>query len=420
MFIDIVKVELKAGSGGDGCISFRREKFEPSGGPYGGDGGNGGSIIIISDSNLTSLLDYKFKKHYKAENGQNGMTKRQYGRNGKDLILKVPVGTLIKDYETDKVIHDFKKSNEEFVICKGGRGGRGNAKFATSTRQAPRFAEPGKKGEIKTINLELKMIADVGLIGKPNVGKSSILSKISNANPKIGNYNFTTLSPNLGIVKIDSEHSYVVADIPGLIEGAAKGTGLGYSFLKHIERTKILVHVLDGSGLTGDPIENYYSIWKELEEYNVNLKDKNEIIVINKIDILSSKEYIKKIKEEFKNKKIIEISALKNDGIKEFIYQIWNEIKDLRDIYETYDDEYEEVVEKKSKGYNISLKDDVFFLDGDFIEDLCYRTNFDDEFSIKHFQSVLEKKGIINELKKMGIKEGQTVIVDKNEFEFIE
>lgn len=264
------------------------------------------------------------------------------------------------------------------------------------------------------------MIADVGLIGKPNVGKSSILSKISNANPKIGNYNFTTLSPNLGIVKIDSEHSYVVADIPGLIEGAAKGTGLGYSFLKYIERTKILVHVLDGSGLTGDPIENYYSIWKELEEYNVNLKDKNEIIVINKIDILSSKEYIKKIKEEFKDKKIIEISALKNNGIKEFIYQIWNEIKDLRDIYETYDDEYEEVVEKKSKGYNISLKDDVFFLDGDFIEDLCYRTNFDDEFSIKHFQSVLEKKGIINELKKMGIKEGQTVIVDKNEFEFIE
>ena len=292
--------------------------------------------------------------------------------------------------------------------------------LADESRQAPRFAEPGKKGEIKTINLELKMIADVGLIGKPNVGKSSILSKISNANPKIGNYNFTTLSPNLGIVKIDSEHSYVVADIPGLIEGAAKGTGLGYSFLKHIERTKILVHVLDGSGLTGDPIENYYSIWKELEEYNVSLKDKNEIIVINKIDILSSKEYIKKIKEKFKDKKIIEISALKNNGIKEFIYQIWNEIKDLRNIYETYDDEYEEVVEKKSKGYNISLKDDVFFLDGDFIEDLCYRTNFDDEFSIKHFQSVLEKKGIINELKKMGIKEGQTVIVDKNEFEFIE
>ena len=274
MFIDIAKIELKAGKGGDGCVSFRREKYEPDGGPYGGDGGDGGSVIFISDEGVRTLMDFRYKKHYFAQNGENGKTKKQYGKKGEDLIVKVPVGTLIKDFETNRVIHDFKVKDDKFIVAKGGRGGKGNARFATSTRQAPRFAQPGTKGEERTIKLELKLIADVGLVGLPNVGKSSLLSVLSDAKPKIANYHFTTLEPNLGVCRVEENKSFVIADIPGLIEGASEGIGLGFEFLKHVERTRLLVHVLDVSGIEGrDPIEDYNTIYKELELYNENIKN---------------------------------------------------------------------------------------------------------------------------------------------------
>ena len=278
MFIDVAKIELKAGKGGDGSVAFRREKYEPSGGPAGGDGGDGGSIIIVGDKDIKTLMDYSYRSIYKAESGGDGRNKKQFGKKGEDLILKVPVGTLVKDYDTDTVIYDVKHDKEEFVICKGGKGGKGNVHFKSSIRQAPRFAEPGEKGEEKTIKLELKLLADVGLIGLPNVGKSTLLSIMSNARPKIANYHFTTLEPNLGVCKV-GEKSFVLADIPGLIEGASEGLGLGHDFLKHIERTKILVHVLDISGSEGrNPIEDFELINSELSSYNIKLNDKKMVM----------------------------------------------------------------------------------------------------------------------------------------------
>ena len=342
MFIDIAKIELKAGKGGDGCVSFRREKYEPDGGPYGGDGGDGGSVIFISDEGVRTLMDFRYKKHYFAQNGENGKTKKQYGKKGEDLIVKVPVGTLIKDFETNRVIHDFKVKDDEFIVAKGGRGGKGNARFATSTRQAPRFAQPGTKGEERTIKLELKLIADVGLVGLPNVGKSSLLSVLSDAKPKIANYHFTTLEPNLGVCRVEENKSFVIADIPGLIEGASEGIGLGFEFLKHVERTRLLVHVLDVSGIEGrDPIEDYNTIYKELELYNENIKNKKEIIVANKIDLLTSDENLKRVKEYFKDRTVLEISAVTQMGVKELKYKIFDELSKIEIDYETFDEDYE-------------------------------------------------------------------------------
>ena len=340
MFIDIAKIELKAGKGGDGCVSFRREKYEPDGGPYGGDGGDGGSVIFISDEGVRTLMDFRYKKHYFAQNGENGKTKKQYGKKGEDLIVKVPVGTLIKDFETNRVIHDFKIKDDKFIVAKGGRGGKGNARFATSTRQAPRFAQPGTKGEERTIKLELKLIADVGLVGLPNVGKSSLLSVLSDAKPKIANYHFTTLEPNLGVCRVEENKSFVIADIPGLIEGASEGIGLGFEFLKHVERTRLLVHVLDVSGIEGrDPIEDYNTIYNELKLYNENIKNKKEIIVANKIDLLTSDDNLKRVKEYFKDRTVLEISAVTQKGVKELKYKIFEELSKIEIDYETMEEE---------------------------------------------------------------------------------
>lgn len=346
MFIDIAKIELKAGKGGDGCVSFRREKYEPDGGPYGGDGGDGGSVIFISDEGVRTLMDFRYKKHYFAQNGENGKTKKQYGKKGEDLIVKVPVGTLIKDFETNRVIHDFKVKDDKFIVAKGGRGGKGNARFATSTRQAPRFAQPGTKGEERTIKLELKLIADVGLVGLPNVGKSSLLSVLSDAKPKIANYHFTTLEPNLGVCRVEENKSFVIADIPGLIEGASEGIGLGFEFLKHVERTRLLVHVLDVSGIEGrDPIEDYNTIYNELKLYNENIKNKKEIIVANKIDLLTSDDNLKRVKEYFKDRTVLEISAVTQKGVKELKYKIFEELSKIEIDYETFDEDYESFIE---------------------------------------------------------------------------
>lgn len=421
MFIDIAKIELKAGKGGDGCVSFRREKYEPDGGPYGGDGGDGGSVIFISDEGVRTLMDFRYKKHYFAQNGENGKTKKQYGKKGEDLIVKVPVGTLIKDFETNRVIHDFKVKDDKFIVAKGGRGGKGNARFATSTRQAPRFAQPGTKGEERTIKLELKLIADVGLVGLPNVGKSSLLSVLSDAKPKIANYHFTTLEPNLGVCRVEENKSFVIADIPGLIEGASEGIGLGFEFLKHVERTRLLVHVLDVSGIEGrDPIEDYNTIYNELKLYNENIKNKKEIIVANKIDLLTSDDNLKRVKEYFKDRTVLEISAVTQKGVKELKYKIFEELSKIEIDYETFDEDYEYIEEVEKEAYEIYSEDGTFYVEGALIDYLVYITNFEDYDSLKYFQKVLTDKGVIEELKQKGVKEGQSIVIGEMEFEFFE
>ncbi|NLY78027.1 MAG: GTPase ObgE [Tissierellia bacterium] len=422
MFIDIAKISLKAGKGGDGAVAFRREKYEPSGGPFGGDGGDGGNIIIQGDESIRTLMDFRYKRHYKAENGENGKTKKQYGKKGQDLILKVPVGTLVKDAETGKVIVDIKEHNQQFIVARGGRGGRGNAKFATPTRQAPRFAEPGRKGEERTIILELKLLADVGLVGFPNVGKSTILSILTDARPKIANYHFTTLNPNLGVVRVEEGKSFVLADIPGLIEGAHKGAGLGLDFLRHIERTRLLVHVLDASGMEGrDPVEDFYKINDELFQYNEKLKEKPQIIVCNKMDLPGAEEWIEKIKEKFEPEgyKIYPISAATKEGIQQLKYAIWNALSEIETEYETFDEVLDITAEPEKEDSIIVKKEDgKYIVEGSFIERLLYSINFNDLDSVRYFQNVMRNKGVVDKLIELGIQENDTVFICGYEFEF--
>lgn len=424
MFIDVAKIFVKGGRGGDGIVAWRREKYEPSGGPYGGDGGRGGSIILRADEGIRTLMDFRYKRSYNGENGENGRTKKQYGKDGANIILKVPVGTLIKDEESQRVIVDLKEKDQEYIIAKGGRGGRGNAKFATATRQAPGFAEAGTKGEERHIVLELKLLADVGLIGFPNVGKSTILSILSAAKPKIANYHFTTLKPNLGVVYVGTEKSFVIADIPGLIEGASEGAGLGHNFLKHIERTRVLVHVLDASGSEGrDPIEDFYTINEELFNYNEKLKDKPQIIVANKTDILESEEGLQRIREEFEPKgiKIFPLSAITNKGIDELKYGIWDLLQNTEIEYSTFDEEYiEEFIDDTNDSIIVRKEDDKYIVEGSFIDKLLYSTYFDDADSLRYFQDTLRRKGVIDELKALGIQEGESVFITEYEFEFFE
>ena len=421
MFIDVAKIELKAGKGGDGSVAFRREKYEPSGGPAGGDGGDGGSIIIVGDKDIKTLMDYSYKSIYKAENGGDGRNKKQFGKKGEDLILKVPVGTLVKDYDTDTVIYDVKHDKEEFVICKGGKGGKGNVHFKSSIRQAPRFAEPGTKGEGKTIKLELKLLADVGLIGLPNVGKSTLLSIMSNARPKIANYHFTTLEPNLGVCKV-GEKSFVLADIPGLIEGASEGLGLGHDFLKHIERTKILVHVLDISGSEGrNPIEDFELINSELSSYNIKLNDKKMLVVLNKTD-LGAEDNIKEFREKYSDKvdEIVEISAATTENVDKLMYLIADTLDSIEDDYSTLDDQYVYFEEEKEPDFKVRRENENYIVEGPLIENLIYRTNFEVYESVNHLQKVLEDKGSIEQLKDVGIQDGDNVIIGDVEFDFYE
>lgn len=427
MFIDSASIFVKAGKGGNGAVSFRREKFEPSGGPYGGDGGDGGSVIIESSESIRTLMDFRYKRRYIAENGEDGKTKKQYGKKGKDLLIKVPAGTLIKDGETKKVIADLKEANQRFIIAKGGKGGKGNAKFATSTRQAPRFAEAGEKGDEKNIILELKLLADVGLVGFPNVGKSTILSILSSAKPKIANYPFTTLEPNLGVVYIGEGESFVMADIPGLIEGAAEGVGLGHDFLRHIERTRLIVHVLDGSASEGrDPLNDFYKINDELFKYNEKLSDKYQIVVLNKMDIPGAMERSLSIENELKKKgfEVFKISSVTKEGIDALKYNIWNRLLKIERDYKTFD----EVLEFSGEEGNKNNKDDIivkkenekYIVEGSFVEKLLYSTNFDDIDSLRYFQNTMRKRGIVDELKRLGIRENESVFICDHEFEFFE
>lgn len=424
MFIDFAKIAIKAGDGGNGKVAWRREKFEPAGGPYGGDGGNGGNIILKADEGIRTLMDFRYKRSYKGESGEDGRDKKQFGKAGQDIVLRVPVGTLVKDQETNGVIVDLKEKDQTFVIAKGGKGGRGNAKFATATRQAPGFAEPGTKGQSRDILLELKLLADVGLIGFPNVGKSTILSTVSAAKPKIANYHFTTLKPNLGVVRIADEKSFVIADIPGLIEGAHEGAGLGHDFLRHIERTKALVHVLDISGSEHrDPLEDFYKINEELIKYNLKLENRPQIIAANKMDIPGAKEELERVKLELEPKgyKIYPVSAATLEGIDDLKYAIWELISNIEEDYETFDDEFVHIETDVDEDSIIVRKENgEYIVEGTFVERLLESIYFDDRDSLRYFQSMIKKKGIVDELKELGIHEGDTVVICGHEFEFFE
>ena len=419
MFVDEVVISVKAGNGGDGCTSFRREKFVPMGGPDGGNGGRGSSIIFKVDKGLHTLLDLKYKKEIKGKKGENGKGSNKFGKNAEDVIIKVPQGTVVKDIETNLIIADLTKENDEVVVAKGGRGGRGNTAFKTHSNTAPNFSENGEPGEEKKLKIELKMLADVGLVGLPSVGKSTLLSKISAAKPKIAAYHFTTLLPNLGMVRTKDNRSYVVADLPGLIEGASEGVGLGDKFLRHIERTRIILHIVDMSGIEGDPYENYLTIRKELTNYSEKLAKKFEIVVANKMDMESSIENLKEFKKKI-DKEVIEISALTNTGIDSLLIKVADKLDEIdkEDLYQ--DDEIESHILYKfeeEKPFTITKEDDVYVIRSDKIEKLFKMTKFTDE-GIRRFSNKLRRYGVDAELQKMGIEEGDIVRILDYEFEY--
>ena len=419
MFVDEVVIGVKAGNGGDGCTSFRREKYVPMGGPDGGNGGRGSSIIFKVDKGLHTLLDLKYQKEIKGKKGDNGKGSNKFGKNAEDVIIKVPMGTVVKDLDTNLIIADLTKENDEVVVAKGGRGGRGNTAFKTHANTAPNFSENGEPGEEKKLKIELKMMADVGLVGLPSVGKSTLLSKISAAKPKIAAYHFTTLLPNLGMVRTKDGRSFVAADLPGLIEGASEGIGLGDKFLRHIERTRIILHVVDMSGIEGDPYENYLTIRKELNNYSEKLSNKFEIIVANKMDMESSVENLKEFKKKI-DKEIIEISALTNKGIDELLIKVADELDKINeeDLYK--EDEVESHILYKfeeEKPFTITKEDDVYVIRSDKIEKLFKMTKFTDE-GIRRFSNKLRRYGVDAELMKMGIKEGDIVRILDYEFEY--
>jgi len=422
MFVDKAKIYIKSGDGGDGAISLRREKYVSAGGPDGGDGGRGGDVYFYAEENVRTLLDFKYQKKYISENGEKGSKKNMRGKNGEDLYIGVPAGTVIKDFETGKVVADIRRGGERCVL-KGGSGGKGNARFKSSTRQTPRFSTPGRRTKGRWVTLELKTIADVGLIGFPNVGKSTLLSVVTGANPKIANYHFTTLSPNLGVYAYD-DTSFVMADIPGLIEGASEGVGLGHEFLRHIERTRLLVHILDGSESEGrDVYKDYHDIRKELKNYSSELYKRPEIVVLNKVDIEKDTESGQKLQKELEKKKIkiFTISAIAKTGLDELMNEIAAQLGELPEpepIYEEGVIEEWELEEEKS--YDIKKENDFYIVSGDLIDEILFKINPDDYSSMQHFQKLLIDFGIIKALRKAGAKDGDTVVLNEIEFDFVE
>ncbi len=421
MFTDKAKIYVKAGNGGHGSMSFHREKYVAAGGPDGGDGGKGGSVIFVTDNNLSTLLDFKYKKKYAAANGADGGAARCNGKSGENLYIKVPVGTVIK--ENGKVIADLNSKESEFIAAKGGNGGWGNCHFATATRQAPKFAKLGLAGEEKELELELKLLADVGLVGFPNVGKSTLLSVVSDAKPKIANYHFTTLVPNLGVVKAGEGESFVVADIPGLIEGASEGLGLGHEFLRHVERTRLLIHVVDVSGIEGrNPIEDFDTINNELKSYNADLENRMQIVAANKTDILTDQKMYDDFKAEIENRgfKVFEISAATKSGVRELIMYAGSMLKDIPvPEIEIEQPETKVYTFEKETPFTVVNDNGVYVVEGDYIKKLLGSCNLEDYESLSYFQNSLRKNGVIKALEARGIKEGDLVRMYDLEFEFI-
>lgn len=422
MFTDYTKIIIKAGDGGNGATTFRREKYVAAGGPDGGDGGNGGNIYFQVDKDKNTLIDFRFNKKFKAKNGENGSGSHCNGKYGEDLYIKVPIGTVVKDAETGKVVADLSKPQQIELVLKGGRGGRGNSHFATSTRQAPRFSEDGEKGEEKELILELKLLADVGLLGFPNVGKSTFLSVVTSAKPKIANYHFTTIIPNLGVVKAKDGSSFVIADIPGIIEGASQGVGLGIQFLRHVERTRLLLHFLDVSGQEGrNPIDDFYAINKELKKYSEKLAKRKQIIVANKIDAMQNEELMKQVEDLAKkeNLEIFKISAVTKEGVNELIDYVSKELKTLpKEELIEIEDKVVYTLEDKKDQWTIKKEDGVFIISGKAVERLMGRVNIEDNESIYYLQKSLRNMGIDSKLREMGVCEGDTVIIAGWELEW--
>lgn len=425
MFLDEVEFTVKGGDGGDGVVSFRREKYIDKGGPDGGDGGDGGNVVLKVDEGLNTLSDYRYQKFREAEKGTNGSGSNMRGRNGNDLILRVPPGTIVYDADTGEFLADLTEKGQEFIVARGGKGGRGNARFKKATRQVPRFAEKGLPGETRKIRLELKLLADVGLVGFPNVGKSTLISVVSEARPKIASYHFTTLTPVLGVVNLGDYRSFVMADIPGLIEGAHQGVGLGFDFLKHVERTRLLVHVLDISGIEGrDPLEDFKLINNELEQYNEELAKRPQIVALNKIDLLPDEEEIRRVSAELNKMgyEVFPISAATKKGIKELIYRI-AEILDELPLPETSVEEKVVIRPDFTAEKDIEVKRlaaDLYEVTGRLVEETIQKTDFSNEAAVKRMLRVLQHHGLYDILKENNLKDGDTVQIGPMSFEYME
>lgn len=427
MFIDKSKIMVRSGTGGNGSISFRREKYIPLGGPDGGDGGDGGDVIIRVNPQITTLLDFKYKKKFIAEDGKNGQGSKCYGRDGEDLVIEVPMGTILRETSSNKIITDLAHAGDEIVICKGGRGGRGNCKFCTPTRQAPSFSEPGMPSEEMEITLELKLLADVGLLGFPNVGKSTLLSVVTKAKPKIANYHFTTLKPNLGVVAVNGIKPFVMADIPGIIEGASEGVGLGFEFLRHIERTRLLVHIVDISGIEGrDALEDFKKINEELRNYSVKLWDRPQIVVANKSDMLFDEEVYLNFEKEVRAmgfESVYKMSAATNQGVDEVMKEIARVLETIPvvDLYIEEDERY--IPQDKKFTYTITPIDEngqmVYVIEGSFVDRLLMSTYINDPDSLRYLHKVLTEKGVFTELREMGIEDEDIVRLKDYEFEYL-
>lgn len=419
MFADRAKIYVRSGKGGDGHVSFRREKYVPNGGPDGGDGGHGGDVYFEVDEGLNTLTDFRHIRKYKAEDGVEGGKRNCRGKDGEDIIIKVPAGTVIKEAESGKVIADMSGDNKKQLLLKGGRGGNGNQHYATSTMQAPKYAQPGQPAQELELALELKVIADVGLVGFPNVGKSTFLSRVTNARPKIANYHFTTLNPNLGVVDLDGAKGFVIADIPGLIEGASEGVGLGHEFLRHIERTKCIIHIVDAASTEGrDPIEDIYAIHKELEAYNPEIAQRPQVIAANKIDAIYAEggdDPIAKIRAEFEPKgiKVFAISAVSGQGVKELLYHVQGMLDNLDEAPVVFEQEYFPEIEKSTEDEPFTVEydeeNDEYVVEGPKIEKMLGYTNLESEKGFRFFQNFMKENGILEQLEELGIGEGDTV-----------
>lgn len=426
MFADRAEIHIRSGKGGDGHISFRKEIFVPAGGPDGGDGGDGGDLIFEVDEGLNTLSDFRYIRKYSAGDGEEGGKKRCHGKDGEDKIVKVPPGTVIRDKNTGKVITDMSHENRREVLLRGGRGGKGNQHYATATMQAPVYAQPGQKARELDVILELKVIADVGLVGFPNVGKSTLLSRVTNAKPKIGNYHFTTLSPNLGVVDLEGGKGFVIADIPGLIEGASEGLGLGHEFLRHIERTKVIIHLVDAASTEGrDPVEDIIKINEELTAYNPELANRPQVIAANKIDVLyedDEQEVVKKLKETFEPKGIpvFPISAVSGKGVKELLYHVKGMLENLDDAPVVFEKEFfpEDMVDLTEPYSVVKEEEHLYVVEGPRIERMLGYTNLESERGFEFFQRFLKDNGILEELEALGIQEGDTVRMYGLEFDY--
>ena len=422
-FIDKARITVRAGNGGNGAVAFHREKYVAAGGPDGGDGGNGGSIVVLVDDHMSTLMDFRYKRKYVAENGVDGQGGRKSGKSGQDLVIRVPRGTLIRDAETNEIIKDMSDS-EPYVLCRGGRGGWGNQHFATPTRQVPRFAKAGLPGESHDVVLELKLLADVGLVGFPNVGKSTLLSVVSKAHPKIANYHFTTLYPNLGVVYVDEGVSFVMADIPGIIEGASEGAGLGHDFLRHIDRCRLLLHLVDAAGSEGrDPIDDIEKINAELAGYSEFLAARPQIIVANKTDLLGDdREPVEKIRKYAEERGFLfaELSAATNQGVKELMNLTWHELQQLPPVF-VYEPEFVEVEEKAAteNDWTIERDGEAYVVTGAWVDKVMGSVNIDDYESRQYMDRMLQSAGIYAKLEEMGIEEGAPVVIGEFEFEYV-